>query len=322
MINSKITKDALLNVGRQIKEGLENDGLKWFRPFLSESFSDLPKNAITGYEYNGINFWNLSFVQLQNKYKLPLYASQNAWKKVGGIVKAEEIKKSHPIFYWWRDVSKKVKNDDGKEQENKSYVRWFLKITWGYNADQIDLSNSTWSYPKADKKAVNKVKDIKEIQNFVNGQKGLELKHSNESRCYYSPTLDYIHMTNKKNFIKTENGTDETFEYYSTLLHELIHWSGHEKRTNRFNKNKNLFKDNSRKEYALEELNAEIGANILCIQFDLQKTVNQNSLAYLASWKKYLSDDDVFIYKALSQSAGAIQFLKDNLKTAKAKKTA
>ena len=323
MKNSTITKDALLNLGRQIKDGLNKDGLKWFKPFLSQSLSNSPKNAITGYAYQGINWWNLSFIQLENKYKYPLYASANAWKKTGATIKPDQVKNGYPIFYWWQNKITRKNPVDTNNPDNPEnyYQRWFLKITWGYNPDQVDLTNSSWSYPEI-KKTKNKVKTIADCKNFVDNQKGLILKHSNEARCYYAPELDYIHMADQKAFVDDKKGKSATFNYYSVLFHELVHWTGHKSRTGRFEKNLKFFDDNKRKEYALEELNAEIGANILCIEFDLQKTVNENSLAYLQSWKKYLTDDDVFIYKALSQSAGAIDFLRKNLKENTAKKTA
>jgi len=121
-------------------------------------------------------------------------------------------------------------------------------------------------------------------------------------------------MSNKFNFEPTKNGTDATLEYYSTLLHELTHWTGSEKRLNRFEKNKKYFDNNAQLEYALEELIAEIGANILCCKFDIQKTINKNSLAYLKSWISRLKNDELFILKSLTQSGQAVNFLKDNLK--------
>ena len=305
MINSKITKDALLSVGRQFAEGIKKDGLRFIPAFSKRAIENCPRNAITGYSYSGVNFWNLSFIQAENKFDFPLYASKNAWAKVGATIKPDQVKNGFPIFYWWQN---KVKYKKPENQEEDSYTRWFLKITWAYNPDQLDLSNSTWTYPKVEDTPVNKVKDNMAVFNFVDNQKGLVLKHSDQPRCYYAPELDYIHMTSKTNF--TGKKSCASFEYYSTLLHELVHWTGHKKRTGRFEKNLKFFKDNRRKEYALEELIAEIGANLLCIKFDMQKKVNKNSLAYLKSWISALKNDDVFIYKALSQSAGAIDFLK------------
>ena len=55
-------------------------------------------------------------------------------------------------------------------------------------------------------------------------------------------------------------------------------------------------------------------ANILCCKFDIQKTINKNSLAYLKSWISRLKNDELFILKSLTQSGQAVNFLKDNLK--------
>jgi len=322
MIISSVSAKHLLPIGKKIVEGLEDKKLKFFMPFIERSMINRPKNAVTGYEYSGVNFWNLSFIQFEEKFKTPLFATKSYWDKVGAVIPEENEKKGFPVFYWG-DIkkNKKSKKVDQDEDEKKKYSYMkFLKVSWVFNADQVDLSNSTWTYPK-NKKTVNKVKTDDKIENFVNNQKGLELKHSNEAKCYYSPTLDYVHMSNKSNFIDTEHSTAH-FEYYSTLLHELIHWTGHDSRTGRFKRNEKHFKEHKRKQYALEELNAEIGATILCIQFGLQKSVNKNSLAYIQSWKKYLSDDAVFIYKALTNSALAVDFLEKNLKENKAVKTA
>jgi antirestriction protein ArdC len=57
------------------------------------------------------------------------------------------------------------------------------------------------------------------------------------------------------------------------------------------------FKDDAQLEYALEELVAEISANMLSMHFGLDKTINQNSLAYLKSWISRLKNDDKFLLK-------------------------
>jgi antirestriction protein ArdC len=71
---------------------------------------------------------------------------------------------------------------------------------------------------------------LTEIEQFVKNIKGLDLRHSNEGRCYYSPQLDYVHMTEKKGFLNVKNKS-ASFNYYSVLFHELSHWTGHKSRT-------------------------------------------------------------------------------------------
>jgi antirestriction protein ArdC len=118
-------------------------------------------------------------------------------------------------------------------------------------------------------------------------------------------------MTEKTGFFDVKNKS-ASFNYYSVLFHELSHWTGHKSRTARFEKNTKYFKDDAQLEYALEELVAEISANMLSMHFGLDKTINQNSIAYLKSWISRLQNDDKFLLKALSQSAGASAYLLEN----------
>ena len=160
---------------------------------------------------------------------------------------------------------------------------------------------------------MNKVISIQEIDNFVNDT-AVEIKHSNESRCYYSKTTDYIHMTNKENFIKTSYG-DETSNYYSVLFHELIHATGHNQRLDRFKDNDKKFKDNAQQSYAFEELIAECGAIMLCQQFNLEKTIRTDHALYIKSWISALKNDVKFLTSSLTRAYKAVDFL--NKKTKK-----
>ena len=298
---SKITKDALTILKNKIVEGLERDGLKWFNSFPGVG---APQNALTLKNYRGINFWALCINREENNYSNMQYATKKAWQSVGATIKDGENQNGTAIFYY--GVFKKSVKNHKNEDMDKQFS--FLKISYVYNYDQMDFTNSTYVLPQ---KKENEVKDINEIEQFVKNIKGLDLRHSNQGRCYYSPQLDYVHMTEKKGFLNVADKS-ASFNYYSVLFHELSHWTGHKSRTARFEKNMKYFKDDAQLEYALEELVAEISANMLCMHFGLDKTINQNSLAYLKSWIARLKNDDKFLLKALSQSAGASTYLLEN----------
>ena len=58
--------------------------------------------------------------------------------------------------------------------------------------------------------------------------------------------------------------------YYSTAFHEIIHWTGHPKRLNRLG-----FSEKGKKDelsYSYEELVAELGALLLCMEFKIYDT--------------------------------------------------
>src|SRR5205814_6062948 len=94
-----------------------------------------------------------------------------------------------------------------------------------------------------------------------------------EYRAYSRPSTDSVHMPARARFVDAPH-------YYSTLFHELIHSTGHEKRLNRtFG---NGFGDEL---YSKEELVAEMGAAFLCaIAGIANEHTDRNTTAYLQSW--------------------------------------
>lgn len=88
--------------------------------------------------------------------------------------------------------------------------------------------------------------------------------------------------------------------YYGTLLHELAHWTGHESRLDRIKGKR--FGD---REYAFEELVAEIGAAMACAKLDVEVVVREDHAQYIASWLRTLKGDKkaIFDAAALAQQA-------------------
>ena len=295
---SKYTKDALTVLNDEIVNGFKKDGLKYLPSFSGYGY---PKNALTLKEYSGINFWGLNIQKRKLDYKSNLWSTKKAWAKVGATILEGQEKNGRAIFYYStfkKDVKKNEKIDE------KTFA--FLKVSYVYNLAQVDLKNSTYRAPN--ETPVSKVVNNEEIENFINSIAGLHLSHSNDGRCFYNITADKVVMSDKKTFKDTPDNS-ATGNYYSVLFHELIHWSGAKERLNRFEKNKKRFKDNAQLEYAHEELIAEIGAVLLSQRFNLQKTINNNNLAYLKSWISALENDNKFLISALSQSYRASEFL-------------
>ena len=71
-------------------------------------------------------------------------------------------------------------------------------------------------------------------------------------RPCYNYVDDIIFMPSLARFISDEDYS-VTEKYYSTLLYELIHWTGHEMRCDR-----KFGKDRICKDYAFDELVAEV----------------------------------------------------------------
>ncbi len=93
--------------------------------------------------------------------------------------------------------------------------------------------------------------------------------------------------------------------YYSTLAHELTHWTGHPKRSPR----KFPKAPYSPATYAREELVAELGAAFLCADLGLNLTPRADHAEYIGSWLRVLRNDKRAIFQAASYAQKATDYL-------------
>ena len=132
---------------------------------------------------------------------------------------------------------------------------------------------------------------------------GADVRHSTEGRAYYNPSSDYIQMPHREQFAATDT-SNATECYYSTLLHEHTHWTGHKSRLNRLElKNK--------RGYAFEELIAELGACFLSVDLGISVEVRPDHSQYIAGWLQALTSDSGsdYIWKAASEAQKAVDYL-------------
>ena len=306
-LNKISAKEYLTIIRDNLVEQLENNSNKWHQSFINKN---MPTNAVTGKHYNSTNFFNLNFVANINNYSQNLWASYLDWSKIGAKIIKGEAHKAKVLYYGtFKKENEKTKKED---------VIPFLKATPVFNIAQVDLSECNIKFDNSEN--INKVVSIQEIDNFVNDT-GVVIKHSNDGRCYYAKTTDYIHMTNKENFIKTSYG-DETSNYYSVLFHELIHSTGHNQRLDRFKDNDKKFKDNAQQSYAFEELIAECGSIMLCQKFNLEKTIREDHALYIKSWIQALKNDVKFLTSSLTRAYKATDYLLKKIKKVELKAVA
>ena len=99
-----------------------------------------------------------------------------------------------------------------------------------------------------------------------------------------------------------------TESYYSTLLHELSHWTGHNSRLDRFF---SWSFDINSEAYAREELVAEIASMFLTVETGIKQTQKhfENHMAYLNSWISLLKSDLNAIFKATQEAKKAVDFI-------------
>lgn len=268
-------------VTAKIIEALESGVTPWVRPWKPSKHSGSPTNILSGRPYRGINWLLLSLPGHSSKW----WGTFNQWRGIGVSVKRGEKGTGIVLF---KPVTKEVINEQGdKEVEKYGYYTTFTV----FHISQVegDISrfteeDSTPSFP-----------DYEPAENLISSI-GANIRHGG-SESYYSPTKDYIRVPYKSAFIDAES-------YYSTVFHELIHYTGHETRLNRLNK----FERFGSESYALEELVAEIGAAFLCSHLGVP-FAERNTAAYLDHWLKILKKDSSAIFLVTSAASKACDYL-------------
>ena len=277
-------KETIEKVTSKIIERIESGKLNWNKPWNGGA---LPQNYVSKRPYRG---WNL-FVTLFSEFESPYYLTFNQIKKLGGTIKKGS--KGLPIIFW-KQFTKDTKNADGQTETR----RILMARDWTvFNAEQVEGINFK-------EIKLNQLGTCEDLENTIaNMPVPVEITHSlMATGAYYTPALDTVTMPNKGQF-------NSTGEYYSVLVHEVIHSTGSKKRLNRLSMNDGSF-DSRKHSYSYEELVAELGAAYLTAMYGIstEKTEN-NSAAYLQGWLKVFKADMQMLYKAAADAQKAVDYI-------------
>lgn len=147
----------------------------------------------------------------------------------------------------------------------------------------------------------NPAEVLSQVEAYV-AATGARIAFGGES-AFYRPLTDTIHMPDRTRFVGSATSS-ATECLYSTLLHELTHWTGVKTRCDReFGKR---FGDDA---YAMEELVAELGAAFLCADLGIANTPRPDHAAYISHWLTVLKADKKAIFTAASKASQAVDYL-------------
>ena len=185
----------------------------------------------------------------------------------------------------------KTEEDDDREPRERHIP--FLKAYSVFNADQVE------NIPERFLARSASVEEIS-FDHWPNAQAeeffsntGATLRED-ETRAYYSVLEDAVYMPPLRKFERAER-------YYSTLAHEMTHWTGHPTRVPRKFPRTAFGTSN----YAREELVAELGAAFLCADLGLSLAPRTDHADYIGNWLHVLRNDKRAIFQAaaLAQKA-------------------
>jgi antirestriction protein ArdC len=281
---SKSRQSVYQLVTDAILEALEQGVIPWRRPWGGQQLA--PKSATSGRPYRGINTWLLFIAAELHAYESPWWITYKQAQALGGQVRKGE--RASLVTFW--------KEWDTEDRETGEEIKVpVLRYFNVFNAEQCDgLGAKFTGRPDVetfDHSPIDRCEQI--AARYTDGP---TVEHGGFRACY-QPLRDHVLMPRPEVFQQRE-------AYYSTLFHELVHSTGHEKRLNR-----ESLGTQDLDAYGREELIAEMGAALLCGVAGISPGTIENSAAYLAGWCKAIRQD----CKLAIQSAAAAQRAADRI---------
>ena len=297
----------IINRMEQMKSG------DWKQGWIGRTYGGSPVN-IEGRNYSGSNtFWLMLDCSMQS-YEYPIYCTLKQVNRLGGHI--NKGAKSMPVIFWDYSIKdrngKKISYEDykqlSKEAQDSCTVTPFLKSYNVFNIAQTNLSEqkpekvkslqSMFSIPQtSDAKGMYENAQIDKMLADQSWICPIDYTHPSD-HAYFSPSSDKIVVPQKSQFKVSRKKADiykDGQEYYSTLLHEMIHSTGTPDRLNR-----TIGKKFGDKLYAKEELVAELGAARIGQELGFDKRILNNNAAYLDGWISSLKQEPKFILSLMS----------------------
>lgn len=324
--NERSAEDrALDRFAEMMIEKIKTIHSDWRKPWFTEGVLQWPRN-LSGRKYNGMNALLLMFHSEKEGYQLPVFmtferiSSLNFTSNKKGerkpltdengeklpLVSILKGAKSFPVFLTTFTVvnsenKQKISYDDYKQLSDKEKSEYTvypkLQIFNVFNIDQTNLKESRPEFYERIREESQGVKpqNAEEMFRFpaldemiYNNQWLCPIHLQHQNRAYYSPSNDEIVLPEKEQFSNGE-------AFYGTALHEIIHSTGPEERLDRFGPDGT----SDSKEYAEEELVAELGSALIASWFGFAKNIKEDSCAYLKSWLDKLQESPEFIKSVL-----------------------
>jgi antirestriction protein ArdC len=279
------------NIIRQIEEGVGEWKMPWHKGLPQA------KNRITGKFYGGKNMLILWDECLNKGYSQNVWATLRQWNQFNSGIKRGESGTLVKFVVPQDQLNKFDQLDLEFADDEKDDIDGFrIFFHYLFNVDQV-TNNRAGQIGLFD----NQGTTYEIIDEFIERTKAKIIHGGN--RAFYHIYTDQITMPPKAAFMEVD-GTPALENYYSTLLHELIHWTGHPDRCDR-----SLINRRGRASYAFEELIAELGTAILSTQFRNQVVPRLNHAEYVNNWLAVLKHDFKYFLQALELARTAIHWL-------------
>ena len=285
-LDEKQTAKVVESLQRRLEDAIANGEKLTWNSFLTHVGAFV--NASTGRPYEGmLNGILLAFTSMAFDGD-PRFVGYGQARKMGGAVKKGE--KGTPIF---RPMIVDKEDDDG---EAHSAMIGYRQVTV-FNVRQTYLIENGII---PDEVVENVNADADPIASVVDFSNRIDFEQVASASCpYYSPSADNVGMPPFGAF-------HNSVKHAESLLHELIHWTGHSSRLDRLTGGWA-----NRADYSREELVACMGSAILMnhLGVTIPDEMEQNQTAYLQGWIKPLQNDIGMLLDAAQSATTAANHL-------------
>ena len=254
-------------------------------------------------EYRGVNAWITYMYRILNKWDSDTFLTMNEINKRGGKVKKGETSciVIIPVTKYFNEDNEVITWKQAKEliARGEKVVEKYVGVK-GWSV--FNLAQTTLEYEHLALLDANKITTEKSADDIIKGYSNCpKIIHEavlSMGDGYYAPSADEVHLY-------PPAGYKSISLYYSTLFHELVHSTEHK---TRMNITSGSF---GTKNYARNELRAEIGASMLMAMTDLEDVTEHNG-AYIKSWITKLTDIENFenvLSTAFSMARKAVDYI-------------
>lgn len=279
-MKTAITNTEAFNLADELWASMQAGVAPWQKTWQGGAAPGRPANVTSGRDYRSGNSLYLMMMSFKNGWS-------NKWisfvemNKLGGNLKGQKGTKIEVPL-----IKKEIDKATGLEKE---FLRGFRACTV-FNVDQVAGVDFSGQSPTT---LIESVDTVDRMLDNLKSQGLVYVEPSQNGGCWYLPAEDKIGMPARGAF-------NDTYEFYSSLAHEMSHATMKEGRVER-----------DKISYAYEEMRAEIASTMICCSLNLPRTQAQvdNHTAYLKCWLDEFSDQKNMLLKAASEAQAIHDYL-------------
>lgn len=245
------------------------------------------QNPVSHAKYHGANMIKLYLHSAANSYTDTRFMTFKQAQSMGWRVKKGEKGIRLEKFIFTKQVEQENPDTGQMEKVTVHLKRPMVNTFVVFNASQIEGIE-----PQEEMKPLEH-NEVMELADQLIASSECTIQEEPWGEAYYRMASDTIVLPPRNAFISQE-------AFATTLMHEMVHSTGHPTRLDR-----PLLNHFGTQKYALEELRAELGAFFMGTDLGIEGS--------LESWIKVLKDDPNELFRACSDAQKAVERLSSNL---------